>query len=47
MKKENWNLLHRFENILKINCYDKMVLQREEVIKEKAEIRRVTKILEP
>ena len=47
MLKENYWLLHRFENILKINCYDKTVLQREECIQEKAEIRRLTKILEP
>ena len=39
MMKENYDLFHRFANILKINCYDKEILLQEEVIKEKDEIR--------
>jgi hypothetical protein len=47
MWKENESLMSRIENILKINCYDKTILQREEISNEKAEFRRLTKLIEP
>lgn len=45
--KENEALMNRIDNILKINTYDKKVLDNSEVRKEKAEFRRVAKILLP
>ena len=45
--KENESLMNRIDNILKINTYDKTVLDNSDIKKEKAEFRRVAKILLP
>ena len=45
--KENESLMNRIDNILKINTYDKTVLDSSDIRKEKAEFRRVAKILLP
>ena len=45
--KENQQLMNRIDNILKINTYDKTSLESDEIKKEKAEFRRVAKLLLP
>lgn len=45
--KENEKLMNRVDNILKINTYDKQILQRDVIRDEKAEFRRIAKILLP
>ena len=39
--------MQRIENILKLNCYDKNIFKREEIIKEKALFRKIGKEIEP
>ena len=45
--KENPMLMQRIDNIFKINTYDKIALESDEIRKEKAEFRRVAKLLLP
>jgi hypothetical protein len=47
MKQENPLLMKRIENILKINCYDKHILKRNEIIKEIHQYRQIAKKMEP
>ena len=39
--------MHRIDTIFKINTYDKIALESDEIRKEKAEFRRVAKIMLP